>query len=193
MSAARVIVLTSVALLAFAANSLLCRLALKQTSIDAASFTTIRIVAGAAVLWLVTHVRGRVAVARELAIVVGTLCLCRQLFFCICERAGIGRRAAALRSCASDDGRLCDVVGRATPQATNVWAGDALAGLVGLLLPGLSAPPLLGSVLMISAGVAWGIYSLRGKGAVIARHHGRQLSASYTRHASAERSHVPAC
>ncbi len=40
----------------------------------------------------------------------------------------------------------------------------ALAGLVGLLLPGLSAPPLLGSVLMISAGVAWGIYSLRGKG-----------------------------
>ena len=41
----------------------------------------------------------------------------------------------------------------------------ALGGLIGLLLPGLSAPPLYGSVLMLSAGVAWGVYSLRGKGA----------------------------
>ncbi len=41
----------------------------------------------------------------------------------------------------------------------------ALGGLVGLLLPGLSAPPLLGSLLMLSAGIAWGVYSLRGKGA----------------------------
>jgi drug/metabolite transporter (DMT)-like permease len=41
----------------------------------------------------------------------------------------------------------------------------ALGGLVGLLLPGLSAPPLAGSILMLGAGVAWGIYSLRGKGA----------------------------
>ena len=41
----------------------------------------------------------------------------------------------------------------------------ALVGLVGLLLPGLSAPPLVGAALMILAGVAWGIYSLRGRGA----------------------------
>jgi drug/metabolite transporter (DMT)-like permease len=41
----------------------------------------------------------------------------------------------------------------------------ALAGLVGLLLPGLSAPPLGGALLMIAAGVAWGVYSLRGRGA----------------------------
>ena len=43
--------------------------------------------------------------------------------------------------------------------------GAALAGLVGLLLPGLAAPPLTGALLMIVAGVAWGIYSLRGRGA----------------------------
>jgi drug/metabolite transporter (DMT)-like permease len=41
----------------------------------------------------------------------------------------------------------------------------ALGGLVSLLLPGLAAPPLLGSALMIGAGVAWGVYSLRGRGA----------------------------
>ena len=41
----------------------------------------------------------------------------------------------------------------------------ALGGLVGLLLPGLSAPPLVGSILMLGAGIAWGVYSLRGKGA----------------------------
>jgi len=41
----------------------------------------------------------------------------------------------------------------------------ALAGLVALVLPGLSAPPLGGSILMLTAGVAWGVYSLRGKNA----------------------------
>ena len=58
-----------------------------------------------------------------------------------------------------------------------VWVGErllglqllgvllAFGGLVGLLLPGLTAPPLFGSLLMIAAGVAWGVYSLRGKGA----------------------------
>jgi drug/metabolite transporter (DMT)-like permease len=46
------------------------------------------------------------------------------------------------------------------------WLGlaTALAGLAGLLLPGLSAPPLGGALLMIFAGMAWGVYSLRGRG-----------------------------
>ena len=66
---------------------------------------------------------------------------------------------------------------QATMIGHGIWAGErlrrlqlvglvlALGGLVGLLLPGLYAPPLLGSILMLSAGVAWGIYSLRGKSA----------------------------
>jgi len=66
---------------------------------------------------------------------------------------------------------------QATMIGHGIWAGErllrlqfvglvlALGGLVGLLLPGLSAPPLFGSVLMLGAGVAWGVYSLRGKGA----------------------------
>jgi drug/metabolite transporter (DMT)-like permease len=65
---------------------------------------------------------------------------------------------------------------QATMIGRGLWSGErllrlqlvglvlALGGLVGLLLPGFSAPPLLGSLLMLSAGVAWGVYSLRGKG-----------------------------
>src|SRR5258705_2309922 len=58
MSRTRVFVLTSLAMIAFAGNSLLCRLALNQTGIDAASFTSIRIVSGALALWLIVLVRG---------------------------------------------------------------------------------------------------------------------------------------
>ncbi len=66
---------------------------------------------------------------------------------------------------------------QATMIGWGIWTGErlrnlqlvglvfALGGLVGLLLPGLSAPPLIGSLLMLGAGVAWGVYSLRGKGA----------------------------
>jgi len=58
--------------------------------------------------------------------------------------------------------------GRFTGERLRAWQivglAVALLGLVGLVLPGLSAPPLLGSALMLGAGIAWGIYSLRGKG-----------------------------
>ncbi|RLT22245.1 MAG: EamA family transporter, partial [Planctomycetota bacterium] len=57
MSYPRTIVLTSLAMVAFASNSLLCRIALRQTSIDAASFTTIRLISGALMLWLIVHIR----------------------------------------------------------------------------------------------------------------------------------------
>lgn len=50
--------LTFSAMSAFAGNSLLCRLALKQTGIDPASFTSIRIISGALTLWLIMRMRG---------------------------------------------------------------------------------------------------------------------------------------
>ena len=52
----------------------------------------------------------------------------------------------------------------------------ALAGLVGLVLPGLTAPPLLGSMLMTLSGIAWGVYSLRGRGAKDPRQSPRETS-----------------
>ena len=57
MSYTRTIVLTSLAMIAFASNSLLCRVALRQTNIDAASFTTIRLISGALMLWLIVQMR----------------------------------------------------------------------------------------------------------------------------------------
>ena len=166
MSYARIIALTSLAMIAFAGNSLLCRVALEQTSIDAASFTTIRLVSGAVMLWLVVRVRRGTYTGG------GSWLSAFALF---AYAAGFSFAYVSL-SAATGALLLFGAV-QATMIGYGVWMGErllklqlvgfmlALGGLIGLLLPGLSAPPLYGSALMLGAGVAWGIYSLRGKGA----------------------------
>jgi drug/metabolite transporter (DMT)-like permease len=166
MSYARIIALTSLAMIAFAGNSLLCRIALKHTSIDAASFTTIRLISGAVMLWLVVHMkRGTHAGA-------GNWLSALALF-----TYAAGFSFAYVNLPAATGALLLFGAVQATMIGRGLWAGErlrrlqvvglmlALGGLVGLLLPGLSAPPLPSSILMLGAGVAWGVYSLRGKGA----------------------------
>jgi drug/metabolite transporter (DMT)-like permease len=154
-------------MIAFASNSLLCRLALKQTSIDAATFTLVRICSGAFVLWLIMTMR----VGDKRAPLQGNWVSALALFI----YAAAFSFAYLSLSAATGALLLFGAV-----QATMIlWAlrkGEtlllrqlfglalAIAGLVLLLLPGLSAPPLAGALLMLAAGVAWGIYSLRGKG-----------------------------
>ena len=164
MSFVRITVLTTLAVVAFACNSLLCRLALKHTSIDPASFTTIRLVSGAMMLWLI------VQVSRGTQTGSGNWSSAFALFV-----YAAGFSFAYVSLAASTGALLLFGAVQTTMIGHSVWAGErlqklqlvglllALGGLVGLLLPGLSAPPLLGSSLMLSAGVAWGIYSLRGK------------------------------
>jgi drug/metabolite transporter (DMT)-like permease len=161
----RLVLLTALAMLAFAGNSLLCRHALTATAIDPASFATLRIVAGAIALCLIVGLRDRAP-----------------------PRAGSWTSALALAAYAiafsfayaSLTAATGALVLFAAVQVTMIaygrWRGErlsapqgagfvlALAGLVGLMLPGLAAPPLAGSALMVAAGVAWGAYSVLGKG-----------------------------
>lgn len=165
MPRARMIALTSLAMVAFACNSLLCRLALKHTAIDAASFTTIRLASGAAMLWLIVRVSRGTPAGR------GNWPSALALFV---YAAGFSFAYVSLP--AATGALLLFGAVQVTMIAHGLRAGErlrlpqlvgvvlALGGLVGLLSPGLSAPPLSGSLLMLAAGVAWGLYSLRGKG-----------------------------
>lgn len=164
MTTQRLLALTTLAMLAFAGNSLLCRLALKHTAIDAASFTTLRLVAGALTLWMVVRLRS----AQQGG---GNWWSGLALF-----AYAAGFSFAYLSLSAATGALLLFGAVQVTMIGHGVWAGErprslqlaglllALAGLAGLLLPGLSAPPLWGSLLMVIAGAAWGVYSLRAKG-----------------------------
>lgn len=156
--------LTSLAMIAFASNSLLCRLALKHTTIDPATFTFVRVFSGAIALWLVTRMRG-ISLDKSgnwpsaLALFVYAAAFS---FAYVSLPAGTGALLlfAAVQATmilwGFHKGERLDLI-----QVFGLVI--ALAGLVLLVFPSLSAPPLLGSMLMLSAGVAWGIYSVRGK------------------------------
>ncbi len=166
MSPARVFALTTLSMLAFAGNSLLCRLALQQSHLDAGSFTSIRLVSGALVLGLVARkFRGDQNGAGNWPSALALFIYAAAFSF------------AYVRLPTATGALLLFGAVQATMISYGLWKGErlqplqrvglalALSGLLGLLLPGLSAPPLAGSVLMLGAGVAWGVYSLRGKGA----------------------------
>jgi drug/metabolite transporter (DMT)-like permease len=157
--------LTLGAMLAFAANSLLCRLALGQELIDAASFATVRVISGAAVLFVIVlprwRVRGRTSTDWRSAAMLFTYMVCFSFAY-LSLSAGIGALIlfgavqltmfiAALRG--GEHFRLVS------------WAGLTLAllGLVYLVSPGLTAPDPMGAGLMAISGIAWGVYSLLGR------------------------------
>ncbi|HXV20639.1 MAG TPA: DMT family transporter [Desulfuromonadales bacterium] len=151
-------------MVAFAGNSLLCRMALKHTGIDAASFTALRLLSGALALGLIVRVRGGTHG------VAGTWTSAAALF-----AYAAGFSFAYLTLPAGVGALILFGAVQGTMIGCALWSGErlrwlqvvglsgAFAGLVGLLLPGLSSPPLQGSILMLGAGVAWGVYSLRGR------------------------------
>jgi len=165
----RTAALTTAALVGFAANSLLCRMALRPGLMDAATFTSIRIVAGA----LALLVLGRLAAPpRDAAAAGGSWGSALALFAYAAAfsfaylRIGAGVGALLLFG-AVQATMLAWALSRGERLRWAEWAGllAAVAGLVALVRPGLSAPDPAGAVLMIAAGAAWGAYSLRGRGA----------------------------
>ncbi len=164
---ARTIALTTLAMLAFAANSLLCRLALQQQGIDAASFASVRLVSGALVLWAIVRLRHRPAAATRTDWLAATMLWAYVAGFSFAY-ATLPAGSGALILFGAVQMTMFVVGLHGGERFTAVaWAGFALAvgGLLYLVSPGLAAPPLAGTLLMAAAGIAWGVYSLRGRGA----------------------------
>ena len=162
----RIVMLTLLAMVAFASNSLLCRLALRQTAIDAASFTFIRLLSGAIALWLIVIVRktARSNVGSWTSGLALFAYAAAFSFAYISLSAGTG---ALLLFGMVQATMIFWGLRKGERLSARQWFGLAIAlgGLIALVFPGLSAPPVAGALLMTAAGIAWGIYSLRGKGA----------------------------
>jgi drug/metabolite transporter (DMT)-like permease len=159
--------LAAVALFCFAANSILARLALRAGQIDAASFTAIRLAAGALALALLLRRRepGVSRPGRWIAALLLFLYAAPFSFAYLELSAGTG--ALILFGAVQLTMIGAGLRAGERPHALE-WIGlvIALGGLLYLNLPGISAPSPLGAVLMALAGVAWGLYSLRGRSAV---------------------------
>lgn len=160
----RIAICTALALLAFAGNSILARMALAGGDIGAAPFTAVRLLAGAAVLAAIMALRapagsGKGGWASPLALFVYAAGFS---FAYLSLTAGTG----ALILFAAVQMTMLLVAWREGDRLRGVRAVGfvlALTGLVYLVSPGLESPPLAGSLLMLAAGVAWGWYSLLGR------------------------------
>ena len=164
---ARTAFLTGLALAAFAANSVLCRLALGRAAIDAASFTVIRLVAGAVTLFVVavlvpgehrSEEPGDWPSAVALFLYAGAFS-----FAYVSLSAGTG---ALILFAAVQTTMIFAALRNGERPSRTEWMGLllALTGLVYLVSPGISSPSPQGSALMVLAGVSWGVYTLRGRG-----------------------------
>lgn len=158
---------TGFALLAFAFNSILCRLALGADLIDAASFTMVRLVSGAVVLLAIGSFYGR---KNEKPKQGNWLSAFFLFAYAICfsfAYISLTTATGALILFGSVQATMivAALAGGERPGVLE-WLGllAALGGLIYLVFPGLAAPPLFGSFLMTLAGIAWGFYTLRGKG-----------------------------
>lgn len=152
-------------MVAFAANSLLCRLALGQELIDPASFTSIRVVSGAIILSILLGFRPGVKMRtpfdwRSVGSLFGYMIFFSFAYISLAAGTGalilFGSVQLTMFVFALRDGEHFPLLS---------WAGLALAiaGLVYLVSPGVTAPNIAGSALMIVAGISWGVYSLRGR------------------------------
>ncbi len=184
--------LTAAAMIAFAANSLLCRAALGGNHADAATFTALRLLGGAVTLGLLTRIRRAPMPSsrfawRSAAILFAYAAGFSLAYTLIPAAAGALLLFAAVQLTMIGAG----LVRGERPRAFE-WLGLALslAGLFLLTRPGLARPDPLGAGLMLVAGMAWGLYSLRGRGhgdavAVNAASFARALPLSLTAEAAA--------
>jgi drug/metabolite transporter (DMT)-like permease len=162
----KIILYTVLALVAFALNSILCRLALKGEEIDAVSFTLVRLVSGAATLVAINYFFGKTDRTERGNWISAFFLFAYAIGFSLAYLdLTTGTGALILFSSVQFTMIFIGLVRGERPGALE-WIGLllALSGLVWLVFPGLAAPPLLSSALMAVAGIAWGIFTLRGRG-----------------------------
>lgn len=167
-STQRVAALTALAMVAFAANSVLNRLALAEGAADAVTYTGIRLASGALMLALILWYRGALpgwgrlggSPAGAVALIVYALAF--SLAY-LALGAGTG---ALLLFASVQTGMLGWAVARGDRPGPLEWAGvlAAMLFLILLVRPGLTAPDPVGSLLMVVAGLSWAVYSLIGRG-----------------------------
>jgi len=166
----RLVLSTAFALIAFALNSILCRLALRGEEADAAAFTAVRLAAGAVVLGSIvvyrsgngaSSTREKVGGSWMSALFLFTYAILFSLAY-LNLTAGTG--ALILFGSVQFTMILASLIRGERSRALE-WLGlaVALAGLIYLFYPGLSSPPAASSALMVAAGASWGLYTLRGK------------------------------
>ena len=178
MISARTASRTLASLVAFAANSLLARAALAEGAIGPTAFTAIRLASGAAILWLLARLLGRLQTDGDASFAAGRP---RRSFSRWISPAALFVYAIsfsyAYLSLDAGTGALILFgsvqitmiawgLARGERPGAAVWLGFglAVAGLVYLLAPSELAPDLFGATLMAASGSAWGVYSIRGKG-----------------------------
>jgi drug/metabolite transporter (DMT)-like permease len=164
ISRVRVILLTTATLVCFSANSLLTRAALDGGRLDWPTFTIVRLASGTVMLWLL--VRARTAPAAERGSWLGAAALAGYAVAFTLAYTRIGAAAGALLLFGAVQATMIGVgLVRGERPARIDWLGVvlAVAGLIVLTRPGTMRPDLTGAVLMVAAGVCWGVYSLLGR------------------------------
>jgi drug/metabolite transporter (DMT)-like permease len=166
-SVARTAVLTMLAMLAFAGNSILCRMALLDGAIDAASFSNIRLLAGAIALLILLTIKSN---ARDVVTGGSWISALALFLYALCFSyayvdLGAATGALILFGLVQATMIIAALLAGERPSAAETlgWLA-ATAGLVYLVLPGIEAPSVAGSALMAVAGISWGVYSIRGRG-----------------------------
>jgi len=160
------VLLTVVAMIAFAANSVLCRMALAPAAIDPGSFTSLRIVSGAITLWLLSSVLGGGNRPRGGSWEGAAYLFLYAITFSFAYMS-LSAGTGALLLFGSVQITMIGwalVVGERPRPGRWIGMIVAIAGFVYLVLPGITAPSPAGAALMTTAGVAWAFYSLRRRG-----------------------------
>jgi len=161
----KTVAFTSLALVAFAANSVLCRMALGEGAIDAAGFTVVRLLSGAIVLLAIINTTGKHGPGSKGSWSSSAMLFVYAVTFSFAYVSlDTGTGALILFGSVQLTMIILSVI-KGNRLHFSEWLGVvvAFAGFVYLVLPGVSAPSLEGLILMTLAGIAWGVYTLKGR------------------------------